>query len=101
MDDKLVELPPARLHVIVEGRVQGVGFRYYVLEKASLLGLTGWVRNRWDDTVEVLAEGGREPLDKLLSTLHKGPTASYVENLKVDWEDYLGEFGGFSIKSTY
>lgn len=101
MDDKLTDFSPARVHVIVEGRVQGVGFRYYVLEKAGLLKLTGWVRNRWDDTVEVLAEGDRVPLDKLLSALRKGPTASYVENLKVDWEDYLGEFGGFSIKSTY
>jgi acylphosphatase len=53
----VTETNHACLHAIVEGRVQGVGFRYFVLEVAELLGIYGWVRNRWDDTVEVLAEG--------------------------------------------
>jgi acylphosphatase len=104
MDDKGNGPEPgtlARVHVIVEGRVQGVGFRYFVKENALAWGLTGWVRNRWDDTVEVMAEGVREDVDQLLDALRKGPRAAVVDNLKIDWGDYLGEFGGFYIQPTF
>ncbi len=52
-----------RLHAIVEGHVHGVGFRAFVIRRASSLGVTGWVRNRWDGTVEVVAEGERPDLE--------------------------------------
>ena len=89
-----------RLHAFVEGRVQGVGFRYFVQERASALGITGWVRNRWDETVEVLAEGERNKLEKLVAALHRGPPSAYVSNVKTDWQSPTGEFSRFSVKST-
>jgi len=90
----------ARLHAIVEGRVQGVGFRYFVEENAYQLNLTGWVRNRWDGTVEVLAEGDRQTLEKFLSFLHRGPRAAYVSTVEVVWLPATGEFTRFSVRVT-
>ena len=58
-----------RLHSIVEGHVQGVGFRYFVVDTALSLGITGWVRNRFDGSVEVLAEGEGKSLNELILAL--------------------------------
>jgi acylphosphatase len=96
----MTEANPARLHAIVEGRVQGVGFRYFVVEMAELLGLYGWVRNRWDETVEVVAEGERAVLEKLLEALKRGPRSAFVSNVKVDWEKPSGEFHHFRVAMT-
>ena len=96
-----MEKDMARLHAIVEGRVQGVGFRYFVIETAQSLGVTGWVRNRWDDTVEVMAEGERQALEKLLAALRRGPRAAYVTAVKTDWLPATGEFKSFWVTSTY
>jgi acylphosphatase len=92
---------PARLHAVVEGRVQGVGFRYFVIETAQRLGLMGWVRNRWDDTVEVTAEGDRSALDQLVAELHHGPRAALVTRVEVTWQTANGEFTRFSVLSTH
>lgn len=89
-----------RLHAIVEGRVQGVGFRAFVERNAWDLGVTGWVRNRWDGTVEVTAEGDRAALDNLLTALRRGPSASLVTRVKPQWQEATGEFGRFSMRST-
>jgi acylphosphatase len=89
-----------RLHAVVEGRVQGVSFRYFVREKAGSLGVTGWVRNRWADTVEVTAEGEREKLDSLLSVLRTGPRAAVVTDVKFEWQEATGEFKRFGILPT-
>lgn len=89
-----------RLHAIVEGRVQGVGFRYFVQEVAEMLDLTGWVRNRWDSSVEVMAEGEHDRLEKLLGALRQGPRASYVETVTPEWLPATGEFQRFSVRST-
>ncbi len=91
----------SQLHAIVEGRVQGVGFRYFVLDAANELGVTGWVRNRYDQTVEVTAEGEREDLEKLLIALRKGPRGSMVTDVKPEWQEAQGEFSRFSVRSTY
>ena len=69
-----------RLNVIVFGRVQGVGFRFFVLQQAVALGLSGWVRNLADGMVEVLAEGDSVSLQELLAALHEGPDAAWVVN---------------------
>jgi acylphosphatase len=90
-----------RLHATIEGRVQGVGFRYFVLDTAQALGVTGWVRNRWDDTVEVMAEGERPALEKLLAALRRGPRAAFVSNVDVEWGPATGEFKRFGILQTY
>jgi acylphosphatase len=89
-----------RLHAIVEGRVQGVGFRYFVEEQAIALVLKGWVRNRWDGTVEVTAEGERDTLEKLLAELNRGPRAANVTHVQVEWGTASGEFRSFYVRST-
>lgn len=94
------EQQTARLHAIIEGRVQGVGFRYFVQETAANLGLTGWVRNRWDGSVEVTAEGQRQDLNKLLSALYRGPRASYVTGVDPEWMPATNEFSRFSVRSS-
>lgn len=89
-----------QLHVRVEGRVQGVGFRYFVYDQALDLGLTGWVRNRFDGSVEVLAEGKRSVLDQLMSALRRGPRSSLVLGLHPTWNQATGEYTGFQILPT-
>jgi len=89
-----------RLHAIVEGRVQGVGFRYFTAESAIGLGLSGWVRNRWDGVVELVAEGERSKLEKLVGILWKGPRSSFVTQVKVVYLEATGEYKGFSIRQT-
>ena len=66
------------LHVLVRGRVQGVGFRWYVREVARDLGLAGWVRNRPDGAVEVAAEGDVRMIDRLREMLRTGPSGATV-----------------------
>jgi acylphosphatase len=90
----------ARLHAVVSGKVQGVSFRYFVVDRAKALSLTGWVRNLWNGNVEVTAEGSREDLEKLLQALHQGPPMARVALVNTDWEAYQGEFNGFHVRST-
>lgn len=90
----------ARLHAIVEGRVQGVGFRAFVLEHALELGLTGWVRNRWDGTVEVVAEGPNMELENLLTALRRGPHSYTTSGVQTEWLDATGEFTRFQVRMT-
>jgi len=87
----------AQLHVIVSGRVQGVAFRYFVEQRAVELGLTGWVRNLYDGRVEVLAEGERPTLERLLDELRLGPRMARIENVDLEWRPYTGEFPDFRI----
>lgn len=87
-------------HAIVNGHVQGVGFRYFVHDKATSLGLRGWVRNLWNGDVEVLAEGERQALDKLLAAIRRGPRPSHVMSVKVDWQTPSSEFNNFRIRRT-
>lgn len=92
--------PEARLHAIVEGRVQGVGFRLFVVEKAAQLALTGWVRNTCDGKVEVVAEGSQSSLDELARSLKRGPSMSYVSNVNENRETPSGEFHRFTVLPT-
>jgi acylphosphatase len=89
-----------RLHAIVQGLVQGVGFRYFVLDRAADFGLTGWVRNRWDGSVEVTAEGARPGLEALLNALYRGPRNADVRGVQPEWLPASGEFSDFSLKRT-
>jgi acylphosphatase len=66
---------------VVRGRVQGVGFRWFVEREARLLGIAGWVRNNHDGSVEVLAQGTREQLGGLLARLRQGPPAARVDDV--------------------
>lgn len=88
------------MHARVEGRVQGVGFRYFVLENAIKLDITGWVRNRWDGSVEVLAEGSRKNLESLLLKIQRGPRANTTTKVTEEWKPAAGEFRQFRIRRT-
>ena len=90
---------PARLEASVRGRVQGVGFRYFVLREAMYLGLTGLVANERDGGVRVLAEGPRVDLLELLDRLREGPPASIVERVVERWEPARGAGSTFRIES--
>ncbi len=87
----------ARLHVLIEGSVQGVFFRASTREEAYLLGLTGWVRNCFDGRVEAVFEGERNKVEEVLKWCKKGPPGSMVRNVEVNWEQATGEFDTFSI----
>jgi acylphosphatase len=90
--------PEARLHATVSGRVQGVNFRYYTIRTAQRLGLTGWVANRWDGTVETVAEGSREALDKFRAFLRRGSPSAFVQQVDDKWESPTGEFERFGVR---
>ena len=87
-----------RLHAIIRGFVQGVSFRYYTYRQAQTLGLHGYVRNRWDSSVEVVAEGERQAVEKLLSWLHRGPPAAEVESVDHEWQEAKGDSGQFEVR---
>lgn len=87
-----------QLHALVQGRVQGVNFRYFTLMRAEELGLTGWVRNLPDRSVEVVAEGPRHQLETLLAYLNQGPPASRVIGVDVEWREAAGQFRDFQIR---
>lgn len=89
-----------RVHAIVEGRVQGVGFRYFVRQAANALSVGGWVRNLADGRVELMAEGQKEALEALLRSVREGPRASKVSRIEQNWGDAQGEFEGFAIRAT-
>jgi len=89
-----------RLHAVVAGRVQGVGYRGTTIDEARRLGLAGWVRNRADGKVEVLAEGAEAKLNLFLAYLHRGPWGAYVSSVVVDWDDVQGAPMPFQVKRT-
>lgn len=89
-----------RFHATVHGRVQGVGFRAYVIDCGQALGVTGWARNRWNGTVEVVAEGEPQKLERLLEAIRRGPRMSLVTKVDVEWEQAIGEFKSFGVRST-
>ena len=93
--------PPdvVRLDATVVGRVQGVGFRYFVLREATALGLDGWVANTADGAVRCVAEGRRDVLDALLERLREGPAAADVDRVSAAWMPATKAFGGFSVRS--
>lgn len=86
-----------RLHLIIQGKVQGVFFRASTKEKARELGLRGFVRNKQDGTVEVIAEGDKTQLQKLADWCHIGPDHSIVDRVQIDWLPYITEFEEFTI----
>ena len=94
------EQEQAQLHATIRGRVQGVGFRAFVEYTASQLGLTGWVRNRWDGSVEVLAEGERSVLEQFLAALQRGPRGSHVMDVQLDWGLAGDNYPGFFVRRT-
>jgi acylphosphatase len=89
----------ARLEASVRGRVQGVGFRYFITIRATRMGLTGFVANEQDGSLRVVAEGPRSDLEDLLEALREGPASSIVERVNEDWLPYTGHWASFGIES--
>ena len=94
-----VEPPIVRLDATVIGRVQGVGFRYFVLREAMQIGLEGWVANESDGSVRCVAEGLREDLEALVERMRVGPVSAIVDRVSVAWMPATGTLGPFSVRS--
>jgi acylphosphatase len=88
----------ARVHLIIEGLVQGVFFRASTRDTAINLGLTGWVRNLADGRVEAVFEGDEDQVKKAVKWCHKGPPGAVVTKVEETWLEYTGEFNGFEIR---
>jgi acylphosphatase len=86
-----------RAHAIVIGRVQGVFFRMETQSAAERIGVSGWVRNKRDGSVEAVFEGKETKVATILEWCKKGPPHARVDRLDVVWEDYTGEFDAFEI----
>jgi acylphosphatase len=86
-----------RLHGLVHGDVQGVGFRYFLMREAQRLGLRGWVRNRDDGTVEFIAEGTRLDLERLRQAAEKGPGMARVDRVDAQWSAAAGGLDAFDL----
>lgn len=87
-----------RAHIIISGLVQGVCYRWFAQKEAGILGLTGYVKNLYDGRVEVVVEGEVGLIEEYLRELKTGPINADVRNINVEWQDYIGEFSGFSIR---
>jgi acylphosphatase len=87
-----------RVHVVVSGLVQGVGFRYFALREARRLGLTGFVRNLPDRRVEIVAEGDQGALETFVAAMREGPQGSIVRDVRVGWTDEPAGEREFSIR---
>ena len=88
-----------RLEATARGRVQGVGFRYFVLRRGMELGLTGWVANEPDGSVRCIAEGTREDLEALLQSMELGPAGALVERVDTTWGAATGNLRSFGIRA--
>jgi acylphosphatase len=86
-----------RARVVVRGRVQGVFFRGETRDRARSLGVSGWVSNRPDGTVEAVFEGQREQVESVLGWCRRGPAGAQVEAVEVAWEEPRGE-DGFGVR---
>jgi acylphosphatase len=85
------------VQILIHGRVTGVYFRAATQREAKRLGITGWVRNRADGSVEILAEGEEDAVKELIGWAHHGPSAARVEDVDVRYRSYTGEFPDFRI----
>lgn len=87
-----------RAHLLISGHVQGVFFRATMQEVARNLGVKGWVRNLPDGRVEAVVEGEEDKVKEIIKWAHRGPRFARVEEVKVEWEEYKGEFDDFYIR---
>lgn len=90
-------MPKVKARIIIQGMVQGVYFRAHTRDKAMNHNLTGWVKNRKDGGVEAVFEGDEKDVRKVIDWCHGGPAWARVRDVRVDWQDYTGEFKQFFI----
>jgi acylphosphatase len=86
-----------RVQLIIRGRVTGVFFRAATQREARRLGITGWVKNRNDGSIEFVAEGEEDAIKEIIGWAHHGPSAARVEHVDVRWRGYTGEYADFQI----
>jgi acylphosphatase len=89
---------PAGVHIKIIGRVQGVYYRASTVQEAAKLGLTGWVRNCDDGSVEAIAEGPRPKLEELIAWCREGPPGARVSRVEVEWRIAERGFHGFTVR---
>jgi acylphosphatase len=87
------------LHIVVSGVVQGVGFRWFALRAANQFGVKGFVKNRFDGGVQILAEGDESALQAFLEEVRIGPRSARVSNVDFNWVDYTSKYSEFRIES--
>ncbi len=85
-------------HIVVDGLVQGVGYRYYIHRHASSLGLAGYASNLFDGRVEMEVEGDRSTVEELIKLAKVGPRSAHVNNLSVEWKDFQSRYSHFEIR---
>ena len=95
------EKPIQARRFIVRGRVQGVGFRWFVEREAHILGIAGWVRNNHDGSVEILAQGTRDQLSGLHGRLREGPRAARVDAVEVSDTSPVAGLSSFRIEGAW
>jgi acylphosphatase len=93
----MAEHENARARALITGRVQGVAFRFETRRAAERIGVSGWVRNRADGSVEAVFEGRRPQVEEILAWCGRGPALARVAGVDVRWEAATGEFEGFFI----
>ncbi len=89
-----------RAHVIVDGRVQGVGFRFATAQEASERHLAGWVRNVDTGEVEAVFEGPRSNVESMVAWCWEGPPGAWIRNVRLDWDEPVEGLRGFEIRRT-
>jgi acylphosphatase len=99
IEDPAELAPRARLDAVVRGRVQNVGFRYFVLRRALDLDLTGWVANAADGSVHCVAEGSRDMLEALAEAIANGPAGALVDRVICTWGPATDAFTSFEIRA--
>jgi len=85
------------VNIKITGKVQGVGFRYFVLRQAQELGITGWVSNKPNGDVEALAQGEKADLEQFIAKVKQGPSFSSVDDVILNWEDGQVNYTSFEI----
>ena len=87
-----------RIHILLDGNVQGVGFRFSCQYEATKLKLRGWVKNLYNGSVEIVAEGEESAINSLLNWCRRGPAGAYVSMCKEEYSQATGEFNSFEIR---
>jgi acylphosphatase len=87
-----------RAEIVINGLVQGVGFRYFIMRHAQQLGLTGYTKNLYSGEVQTVVEGEVSQIEELFSIIRSGPSHSSVKDAKIYWSDNQDEFSSFQIR---
>jgi acylphosphatase len=87
-----------RAHLLIRGRVQGVGFRWFVTDIATAFGLAGWTKNLFDGRVETIFEGKREAIEAAIERCADGPRSAVVSAIYVNWDEKPEDIAGFGIR---